>query len=66
MRNDEATQIQFIQERLTQRHPELPPGTIAAIVVRARDVFAEAKVRKFIPLLVERRAKIELSASGTR
>ncbi|UFS98554.1 three-helix bundle dimerization domain-containing protein [Nocardia huaxiensis] len=64
MRHDEATQIQFVQQRLTERHPELSAGTIAAIVARARDAFTDAKVRHFVPLLVERRAEIELSATG--
>ncbi|GAM46833.1 three-helix bundle dimerization domain-containing protein [Nocardia seriolae] len=66
VRNDEATQILFIQERLTRRHPEVPETIIAGIVARARDAFTDAKVRNFVPRLVERRAIIELAASPAR
>ncbi|MFJ4654477.1 three-helix bundle dimerization domain-containing protein [Nocardia sp. NPDC088792] len=64
--NDEATQIQSVLEKLTRHHPEISPSAIAAIVDRSRDALAGARVRNFVPLLVERRANIELAASRTR
>ncbi|WP_330180199.1 hypothetical protein OHB26_27770 [Nocardia sp. NBC_01503] len=66
MRNDEDTQLRFVHERLTSRHPEVPPDVVAEVISRARAVFTESKVRSFVPLLVERRAARELAESGAR
>ncbi|MFI5783105.1 three-helix bundle dimerization domain-containing protein [Nocardia sp. NPDC051570] len=62
MLNDEDTQVRSVLEKITTHHPEMPPGTIAAIVARARDSLAGARVRNFVPLLIERRVNIELAA----
>ncbi|MTE15642.1 three-helix bundle dimerization domain-containing protein [Nocardia aurantiaca] len=62
MRDDEDTQIQFALERLIRRHPEVPPSRVAGVVAQAREVFVDAKVRNFVPLLIERRAALELAA----
>ncbi|WP_433567482.1 three-helix bundle dimerization domain-containing protein [Nocardia sp. CA-151230] len=61
MRNDEATQIRFVRDRLTERYPQVSPGIIAEIIGRAQAALSDARVRTFVPLLVERRARIELS-----
>ncbi|MEU6586134.1 three-helix bundle dimerization domain-containing protein [Nocardia sp. NPDC046763] len=62
MRNDEATQIRFVRDRLTEHYPQVSPGIIAEIIARAQAALTDARVRTFVPLLVERRARIELSA----
>ncbi|MFC9994055.1 three-helix bundle dimerization domain-containing protein [Nocardia sp. NPDC127526] len=62
MRNDEDTQIRFVIERLTTRHPDVAPGIITALVGHVRESFAGARVRTFVPLLVERRAAEQLAA----
>ncbi|MEC3957919.1 hypothetical protein VMT65_33125 [Nocardia sp. CDC153] len=64
MRNDEDTQIQFALERLIQRHPEVPATTVVAIVTSAREALADAPVRNFVPLLIERRANLALAAQA--
>ncbi|MET9487336.1 three-helix bundle dimerization domain-containing protein [Nocardia sp. NPDC006630] len=64
MRNDENSQIQVTLERLAERHPEVSPTVMAAIVAHARDSFADARIRVFIPLPIERRANIELAAAS--
>ncbi|WP_433566896.1 three-helix bundle dimerization domain-containing protein [Nocardia sp. CA-151230] len=62
MIDDEDTQIRFVLERLTRRHPDLAHDDVAAIVGRAHAHFTDSRVRKFVPLLVERRVRIELAS----
>ncbi|MEU7632583.1 hypothetical protein AB0C34_21740 [Nocardia sp. NPDC049220] len=61
MQNDEAAQIGNVAARLMKCHPELPAETIALVVQQTHQRFANASVREFVPLLVERRAGRELS-----
>ncbi|MDN3310636.1 hypothetical protein QWJ90_06810 [Microbacterium oryzae] len=49
-----------IRERLGERFPAIPGDTIAAAVQQARDSFARARVRDFVPVLVEREAPARL------
>ncbi|GAB0102707.1 hypothetical protein JMUB6875_16770 [Nocardia sp. JMUB6875] len=65
MRKDEATQIQLVQDNLINHHPEIPATVIADIITRARAALITARIRHFVPLLVERRARIELSTYRT-
>jgi len=43
MKTDENALIRYVVERLTQRHPELPPDQIADIVHRTHERFADTK-----------------------
>ncbi|WP_054812649.1 three-helix bundle dimerization domain-containing protein [Nocardia arizonensis] len=61
MRFDEETQIRQVIERLANRYPDVGPGTIERTVADARAKFADAKVRDFVPLLVNKRAKQTLA-----
>ncbi|GAA5050277.1 three-helix bundle dimerization domain-containing protein [Nocardia callitridis] len=62
MGEKEKVQIRNITDRLTRRHPELPAATVAAAVQRSHADFANASVRDFVPILVERRARSVLTA----
>ncbi|WP_280493585.1 three-helix bundle dimerization domain-containing protein [Nocardia asiatica] len=64
MQNDEASQIRYVVRRLVQCHPEVPPEAVALVVRRTHERFGRASVREFVPLLVERRAGRELSATS--
>ena len=57
---DEDAAIQDVIDRLAERFPKLPPTQIADAVFEARDSFARAQVRDFVPLLVEREARARL------
>lgn len=65
MLNDEDTQVRFVLEKLTRRHPEVAPQVLAEMVEQTRSTFADATVRSFVPLLIERRMTIELSSHAT-
>ncbi|WP_319450361.1 MULTISPECIES: three-helix bundle dimerization domain-containing protein [unclassified Mycobacterium] len=47
--------------RLTNGHPDVPVGTVHDIATSVGQRFADAPIRSFVPLLVERRTKEELA-----
>lgn len=52
--------IAEITERLEERYPHHHIETIRAAVGDARDHFARAKVKDFVPLFIEREARARL------
>lgn len=60
--SDEQAALQDLARRLGDRYPDVKPELVAAAVKEAADGFAQAHVRDFIPVLVERRAKQALRA----
>jgi hypothetical protein len=60
---EERTQIDAVQRRLAQKYAELPRGHVAAVVQHVYARFNHSTVRDYVPLLVERRAREELSKS---
>ncbi|MFC9659713.1 three-helix bundle dimerization domain-containing protein [Nocardia sp. NPDC127606] len=57
MRNDnESVQIDQVIERLIARFPAKSPAAIELLVRRIHERFAGARVRDFVPLLVEKAA----------
>lgn len=57
---DEAKAIGEIIERLQARFPDASPETVAGAVEKARESFSQAKVRDFVPVLIEKEAKARL------
>lgn len=53
-------QLAQLEERLTHDHPALAPGAIHELVERERTRFADAHVRAFVPILVERAVRTSL------
>jgi hypothetical protein len=47
-------QMRLLEARLVREHHELPPQTVHDRVEHARARFADARVRTFVPILVER------------
>lgn len=47
----------LVIERLCRRFPTVPESTIAAEVASVEATFGEARIRDFIPLLVEREVR---------
>jgi hypothetical protein len=64
MPQEERAQIDAVQRRLTQKYTELPHDHVAAVVQQVHARFNQSTVRDYIPLLVERRAREELSKSN--
>ncbi|MGY4708040.1 three-helix bundle dimerization domain-containing protein [Mycolicibacterium sp. CBM1] len=61
----EAVMIGQVVDRLVAVHPELPPDDVAGVVHSAYQRFQASKVREFVPLLVERRARAELTSRAS-
>jgi len=60
----ERALIGQVVERLTRKNPTVPQETVATLVNAAHARFDQSKVRDFVPLLVERRAKVLLAKLG--
>ena len=56
--------IDQIVQRLTTRYAELSPEQVAGAVQSAHARFEQCVIREFVPLLVERRARAELSRNA--
>lgn len=57
---DEDREAQEIIDRLSARYPDQPEANVVEAVNEARSRFETAKVRDFVPVLVEREAKARL------
>ncbi|MEU8924568.1 hypothetical protein AB0D10_27095 [Kitasatospora sp. NPDC048545] len=53
--------MRLVAARLKSAHPEADPATVDALVVGAYDELRDAKVRTFVPILTERRARALLA-----
>ena len=60
---DEKAALEQVTERLGKRFPELAAATIEATVNEVYTSLADAHVRDFLPVLVEREAKKQLKRS---
>ncbi|MCE9515518.1 MAG: hypothetical protein NTY24_13895 [Mycobacterium sp.] len=58
---DEQILLAELVERLTESCPTVPPETVAEVVHSLHARFNEAPIREFVPLLVEREARMALS-----
>ncbi|ULN44785.1 hypothetical protein MI149_29300 (plasmid) [Mycolicibacterium crocinum] len=57
---DEETQIGHLVARLAAQYPGLPSATVSEVVHELYGRFHGARVREFVPLFVERRARTAL------
>jgi hypothetical protein len=57
-----AEALTDIESRLVAQFSELPATEVRTALERARTHFTRSAVRDFVPLLVERRARTELTA----
>ena len=53
--------INKLVDRLGQRYPTLRQETVASVVHDIHAAFREARIREFVPLLVERRSHAALT-----
>jgi hypothetical protein len=61
---NEREVIDKLVGRLRQRFPDLPPERIVDAVTDAHREFSEAKVRDFVPVLVEQQVMTALKRGG--
>jgi hypothetical protein len=57
----EETRIADLVERLKTTYPALPADTVTQLVNDMRDAFAASRIREYVPLFVERRARAALT-----
>lgn len=57
---DESKAISEIVQRLQEQFPAVSPESVTDAVERARATFSGAKVRDFVPVLIEKEAKARL------
>ena len=63
MLQEERAQIDAVERRLAQTYTELPHDHVAAVVRHVHARFNQSTVRDYVPMLVERLAREELSKS---
>jgi hypothetical protein len=49
-----------VKERLTSTYADVPPEQVSSVIQSVHARFEASKIRDFVPLLVERRARREL------
>ncbi|WP_431236080.1 three-helix bundle dimerization domain-containing protein (plasmid) [Mycolicibacterium psychrotolerans] len=57
----EGARIHDVERRLIDTYPNVAPTEVVAVIAQARQSFADSKIRDFIPVLVERRARRQIS-----
>lgn len=57
----ETLLIDEVVQRLSTHYTDMAPDQVADVVHSAHEQFEQCRVRDFVPLLVERRARAELS-----
>lgn len=57
----EQAALAKVVDRLTNQYSALPPDRVSAAVLRAYALFEQSRIRDFVPLFVERRARVELA-----
>ncbi|MFE1291067.1 three-helix bundle dimerization domain-containing protein [Streptomyces sp. NPDC058751] len=61
VRHDEETALRHMTARLKAAYPSVDPSVVDQVVARARGPFRQAKVRTYVPILVERRVRALLA-----
>jgi hypothetical protein len=58
---NEEDRFTELVERLKTSYPDLSDDIVAKVVDNGRDAFAGSRIREFVPLFVERRARNALA-----
>ncbi|MEU9081431.1 three-helix bundle dimerization domain-containing protein [Streptomyces sp. NPDC048357] len=64
--SEDALAIRHVAERLMEAHPQLDAGLVRASVQTAYDELRYARVRTYLPVLMERRARDLLPSDDHR
>ena len=57
----EETRIAEVVDRLSKSYPGLPADTVVQVVNDMRAAFTHSRIREYVPLFVERRARSALT-----
>ncbi len=60
----ESAALQQVVQRLSGRFPDVPVGVVQSTVAEVYASLADAHVRDFLPVIVEREAKKQLKRSA--
>ena len=55
--------IRDVERRMLNEYAHLPEVQVSQVIAQAHHRFANSPIRDFVPLLVERRARAELSCA---
>ena len=58
--------IHDVERRMLDDYAHLPEVQVSQAITQAHNRFADSPIRDFVPLLVERRARAQLSPKGSR
>jgi hypothetical protein len=64
LKESEIRALRSVVDRLSRRFPDHPRSLIEDVVAYEHSLFAEGRVRDYIPILVERAAKLRLGSSA--
>jgi hypothetical protein len=59
----EQAAIADLERRLTSTYAKIPPDRVLTAIQQAHARFEQSPIRDFVPLLVERRARAELTSA---
>jgi hypothetical protein len=62
---NEQTAIDRLAERLSGQYPDLGEDKVAAVVHQSHERFTDSRIRDYVPLFVERRARQTLAELAT-
>ena len=62
----EVMLIEQVVDRLAAAYSDVPRDDVAQTVTKVHNRFEDSRIREFVPLLVERRARAELSRHDTQ
>jgi hypothetical protein len=57
IRQDEATQLRHVEVDLLRKYAELPKEVVCGEVARATELFRSARVRTYVPVLVQKQVQ---------
>ncbi|MEU4171115.1 hypothetical protein AB0F46_30075 [Streptomyces sp. NPDC026665] len=61
VRQDEAAALRHLTARMKAAYPSVAPAVVDQVVATARSSFQQAKVRTYVPILVERKVRALLT-----
>ncbi|MFE2537012.1 three-helix bundle dimerization domain-containing protein [Streptomyces sp. NPDC059371] len=61
VRHDEAAALRHLTARMKAAYPSVAPSVVDQVIATARGPFQQAKVRTYVPILVERRVRAQLA-----
>ncbi|MFE4696727.1 three-helix bundle dimerization domain-containing protein [Streptomyces sp. NPDC056738] len=64
VRQDEAAALRHLTARMKAAYPSVAPSVVDQVIAAARGSFQQAKVRTYVPILVERRVRARLAESA--